>query len=132
MSRRSNRTPRVVNSPDRRLVAYREWALACLQAHRRSRRPDVSCEGSCGHGRSSQLFFSEERVGEFIDSVENAMRDERVTDLNVIVDASGSALHVWMYNQCINAQLFADDDQLRPFGTVGHSCLFATSTLHPA
>jgi hypothetical protein len=42
------------------------------------------------------------------------MRDERVTDLNVIVDASVSALHVWMDDQRINAQLLADDDQLRP------------------
>jgi hypothetical protein len=60
------------------------------------------------------------------------MRDERVADLNLIVDASVSAVHVWMYDQRINAQLFADGDQLRPFRTVDLSCLFATSFLPQA
>ncbi len=47
-------------------------------------------------------------------SVENAMRDQRATDLNVMVDASVTALRVWMGEQGINVQLFADDEQLRP------------------
>lgn len=46
-------------------------------------------------------------------AVENAMREERATDLNVMVDASVAALHVWMGDQRTNAQLFADDEQLR-------------------
>ena len=50
-------------------------------------------------------------------SVENAMREQRAADLNVMVDASVSALRVWMGEQCINAQLFADDEQLRPMVT---------------
>ncbi len=50
-------------------------------------------------------------------SVENAMRAQRVAELNVIVDASVSALHVWMGEQRINAQLFAADEQLRPLVT---------------
>jgi hypothetical protein len=36
------------------------------------------------------------------------MRDERVTDLNVIIDATVSALPVWVDDQRINAQLFAE------------------------
>jgi serine/threonine protein kinase len=50
-------------------------------------------------------------------SVENAMREQRATDLNVMVDASVSALRVWMGEQRVNAQLFADDEQLRPMVT---------------
>jgi eukaryotic-like serine/threonine-protein kinase len=47
-------------------------------------------------------------------SVEDAMREQRATDLNVMVDASVNALRIWMGEQRINAQLFADDEQLRP------------------
>jgi len=47
-------------------------------------------------------------------SVENAMREQRATDLNVMVDASVTALRVWMGEQRINAELFAADEQLRP------------------
>lgn len=46
-------------------------------------------------------------------SVENAMRDERSTDLNVMVETSVAALHVWMDDQRDNAQLLADDGELR-------------------
>ena len=47
-------------------------------------------------------------------SVEDAMRQQRVTDLNTILEASVTAIRVWMGEQRINAQLFADDEQLRP------------------
>ncbi len=46
-------------------------------------------------------------------SVENAMRDERATDLNVMVEAGVAAIHVWMDDQRDNAQLIADDQELR-------------------
>jgi hypothetical protein len=47
-------------------------------------------------------------------SVESAMREQRIADLNVMVDASVSALQVWMNDQRVNAQLFADDEALLP------------------
>jgi hypothetical protein len=47
-------------------------------------------------------------------SVENAMHAQRATDLNVMADASVTAVHVWMGEQRINAQLFAEDEHLRP------------------
>lgn len=46
-------------------------------------------------------------------SVEEAMRQQRAGDLNVMVDASVSALRAWMGEQQINAQLAADDSQVR-------------------
>jgi hypothetical protein len=46
-------------------------------------------------------------------SVENAMRDQRAIDLNAMVDASASALTVWMGEQRDGVQLFAQDEQLR-------------------
>ncbi len=46
-------------------------------------------------------------------SVEDAMRVQRVNELNVSVDASVSAVRLWMREQTITAQLFADDEQLR-------------------
>jgi eukaryotic-like serine/threonine-protein kinase len=46
-------------------------------------------------------------------SVENAMRDQRAIDLNAMVEASAKAVTVWMGEQRINVQLFADDEQLR-------------------
>ncbi len=42
------------------------------------------------------------------------MREQRAADLNVMADASVSAVHVWMGEQRINAQFLADDEQLRP------------------
>ena len=42
------------------------------------------------------------------------MRVQRRTDLNTMVDASVTALQVWMGEQRINAELFAEDEQLRP------------------
>ena len=42
------------------------------------------------------------------------MREQRAADLNVMADASVTAVHVWMGEQRINAQLFAEDEQLRP------------------
>jgi eukaryotic-like serine/threonine-protein kinase len=47
-------------------------------------------------------------------SVEGAMRQQRATDLNTMVDSSVTALRVWMGEQRINVQLFAEDEQLRP------------------
>jgi hypothetical protein len=54
-------------------------------------------------------------LGWWIDrSVESAMREQRATDLNVMVDASVKALRVWMGEQKVNVALVADDEQLRP------------------
>src|SRR5437870_4932086 len=47
-------------------------------------------------------------------SVEEAMRQQRLTDLNTILEASVTALRVWMGEQRINVQLFAEDEQLWP------------------
>jgi eukaryotic-like serine/threonine-protein kinase len=47
-------------------------------------------------------------------SVEDAMRRQRVTDLNTILDASVNSLRVWLGEQQINVQLFTGDEQLRP------------------
>lgn len=47
-------------------------------------------------------------------AVESAMREERASDLNVMVDASVMSLRIWMGEQRINAQHFADDEYLRP------------------
>ena len=47
-------------------------------------------------------------------TVENAMREQRATDLNVMVDASAIAARVWMGEQKINVQLLAEDDRLVP------------------
>jgi hypothetical protein len=46
-------------------------------------------------------------------AVEGAMRDQRATDLNTMVDASAKALRVWMGEQKVNVQLIAEDDQVR-------------------
>jgi hypothetical protein len=54
-------------------------------------------------------------VGWWVDrSVEAAMREQRATDLNVMVDASVKAIRVWMGEQKINVELVAADEQLRP------------------
>jgi hypothetical protein len=47
-------------------------------------------------------------------TVEHAMREQRATDLNTMVEASVSAVRTWMGEQRINVQLFAEDEQLRP------------------
>lgn len=47
-------------------------------------------------------------------SVESQMRQQRATDLNVIVNASATALRAWVDEQKVSAQLIADDEQLRP------------------
>src|ERR1700722_13892153 len=46
-------------------------------------------------------------------SVEDAMRQQRITDLNTILEASVTAVRVWMGEQRINVQLFAADENLR-------------------
>ena len=46
-------------------------------------------------------------------SIESALREQRIADLTAMVDASVSALDIWMDEQRINAQLFAADDRLR-------------------
>jgi eukaryotic-like serine/threonine-protein kinase len=48
-------------------------------------------------------------------SIEDAMRRQRATDLNTMVDASVTALRTWMGEQRINVRLFAEDEQLRPW-----------------
>jgi hypothetical protein len=50
-------------------------------------------------------------------SVENAMRDQRATDLNTVVDESVAAVRVWMGEQQINVKLVADDEKLPPMVT---------------
>ena len=50
-------------------------------------------------------------------SVESAMRQQRATDLNTMVDASVTALRAWMGEQRVNVQLLAEDEQLRPMVT---------------
>ena len=47
-------------------------------------------------------------------TVESAMREQRAVDLNTMVDASVTAVRVWIGEQRINVQLFADDAELRP------------------
>jgi hypothetical protein len=47
-------------------------------------------------------------------SVENAMRDQRVNDLNAMVDASAKAITVWMGEQRVNVSLLGEDEQLYP------------------
>jgi eukaryotic-like serine/threonine-protein kinase len=46
------------------------------------------------------------------ESLEKALREQRVADLTAMVDASVSGLEIWMDEQRINAQLFAADDRL--------------------
>src|SRR5262245_8991991 len=46
-------------------------------------------------------------------SVENAMREQRITDLNAVAEATVTALRVWMGEQRTNVELFAEDDELR-------------------
>ncbi|HWA99875.1 MAG TPA: serine/threonine protein kinase [Pirellulales bacterium] len=46
--------------------------------------------------------------------VEDAVRSQRAADLNAIVDATATAVRVWMAEQRTTAQLLADDEQLRP------------------
>jgi serine/threonine protein kinase len=46
-------------------------------------------------------------------AVENAMREQRATDLNTMVNASVSAVRVWVKEQKINVELFAEDEALR-------------------
>ena len=47
-------------------------------------------------------------------SVENAMRQRRVSELTTILDADVAALRVWMSEQIVDAQLIASDEQLLP------------------
>ncbi len=47
-------------------------------------------------------------------SLEDAMRRQRVADLDAMVDASVTALRTWIGEQRINVQLIAEDEQLRP------------------
>lgn len=46
-------------------------------------------------------------------AVENAMRDQRIIDLNAMADTTISALRVWMGEQHINLELMTDDDEVR-------------------
>jgi hypothetical protein len=50
-------------------------------------------------------------------SVENAMSEQRATDLNAMVEASVASVRVWMGEQRVNVQLFAEDEKLRPLVT---------------
>ncbi len=54
-------------------------------------------------------------VGWWVDrSVEGAMREQRATDLNVMVDSSVEALRIWINEQKVNVKLVADDEKIRP------------------
>ena len=46
-------------------------------------------------------------------AVEDAMRAQRAADLDVMVDASVTALRVWMGEQRINVELIGEDEKLR-------------------
>lgn len=46
-------------------------------------------------------------------TVEAAMREQRISDLNVTVDASVTALQIWIADQLATTSLFADDEQLQ-------------------
>jgi hypothetical protein len=50
-------------------------------------------------------------------SIDSAMRRQRATDLDTMVDASVTALRTWIGEQRINVQLIAADEQLRPMVT---------------
>ena len=50
-------------------------------------------------------------------SVESAMREQRATDLNAMVDASVTSIRVWLGEQRINVELVAADERLRPLVT---------------
>jgi len=50
-------------------------------------------------------------------SVDHAMRQQRVNDLNAMVDASANAVRVWMGEQRINVELVSADERLRPMVT---------------
>ena len=47
-------------------------------------------------------------------TVESAMHEERAEELNVIADATVTALQIWMDDQRALAKLFAEDEDLRP------------------
>jgi hypothetical protein len=47
-------------------------------------------------------------------SVEDAMRQRRISELNTILDADVAALRVWMIEQARDAELIAKDEQLLP------------------
>src|SRR6185369_3734438 len=47
-------------------------------------------------------------------AVEDALRRQRAIDLNTMVDASVTAVRVWMSEQRINVELIAGDEQLQP------------------
>jgi hypothetical protein len=50
-------------------------------------------------------------------AIENVMREQRISELNAMVDASATSVRVWMKEQRINVQLIAEDDQLQPLVT---------------
>jgi hypothetical protein len=47
-------------------------------------------------------------------AVDSAMRKQRDIDLNTMVDASATAVRVWLNEQCTNVRLTADDERLLP------------------
>jgi hypothetical protein len=47
-------------------------------------------------------------------SVDHSMRQQRVNDLNAMVDASANAVRVWMGEQRINVELVSADERLQP------------------
>src|SRR5947209_622092 len=54
-------------------------------------------------------------VGWWVDrSVENAMRQQRINELEVMVESSVNAIKVWMGEQKINVKLIAEDERIRP------------------
>ena len=47
-------------------------------------------------------------------SVENAMRERRIDELNTILNADVAALRIWMVEQGVNASFIAKDDEILP------------------
>ena len=54
-------------------------------------------------------------VGRWISrSVETAMRERRVAELNTVLNADVAALRVWMTEQAIDAEFMAEDERILP------------------
>jgi hypothetical protein len=47
-------------------------------------------------------------------SVDESMRQQRINDLNAMVDACANAVRVWMHEQRINVDLVSADERLEP------------------
>ncbi len=88
--------------------------LVSLPGRRGFKRPGDCCDGTSGSWPIIAAILLGGAGWWVYHTVEHAMREQRVTDLNVMVDSSVNALHVWMGEQRINAELFAEDEKLLP------------------